>query len=227
MFEKISTGIEGLDIMLKGGLIKNRTYLIKGGPGTGKTILSMHFLTEGAKRGERVTYVTFEEPEDEVRANMESLGFDLTDVEIVDLSPTSDHPILSSLIEGELDVSTFEMILSDVLKKDIDRIVLDSITMLKVASPSEMEYRRSLLKLSKAFKDLKATALLVGVVESDVEDYLVSGVIELLTMDVKGRVVRGLKIVKMRGSDFDETVRPYRITSKGIEVYPDLSVFEV
>ncbi|WP_222829548.1 RAD55 family ATPase [Archaeoglobus profundus] len=230
MFEKIPTGVEGLDVMLKGGLIKGRTYLIKGGPGTGKTILSMHFLVEGAKRGENVVYITLEEPENEVRENMETLGFDLSNVTIVDLSPTSGHPIFSSLMgfESGIDVKTFENILQDIIGDNIDRVVIDSITMLKVATPTETEYRASLLRLMRTLKvKFNATTVLISELGNGVEDYLVNGMIELRTIEVKGRAVRGIKIVKMRGSDFDETIRPYRITNRGIEVYPDLSVFEV
>ena len=224
MFERVSTGVDGLDEMLRGGLIKNRTYLIKGKPGAGKTILSMHFLTKGAERNERVAYVTLEEPEDEVRENMKVLGFDLSNVKIVDLSPTSDHPIFMDLIEDKIDVRTLDLIISD-LVGDVDRLVIDPITMLRVAS-SDFDYRASLLRLNRTFKNLKATTILTCNV-SDVEDSLVSGIIELHTIDVKGRSIRGLKIVKMKGSDFDNTIRPYRITCRGIEVYSDLNIFEV
>ncbi len=227
MFERVSTGIEGLDKMLRGGLIKNRAYLVKGGPGTGKTILSMHFLVEGANRGERVVYITLEEAEYEVRENMEALGFDLSKVEIVDLSPSSENPIFKGLIGGRLDVETLEAMLNDLVGKDVDRVVIDSVTMLRVASDSEVNYRFNLLSLMKALRGLNATSLLTSEMESKVEDYLVSGVIELRVIDVKGKPVRGLRVVKMRGSDFDENVRPYKITSGGLVVYPDVSVFEV
>lgn len=224
---RVSTGVEGLDVMLKGGLIRGRTYLVKGGPGTGKTILSMHFLVEGAKRGEKSVYITLEESEDEIKANMEAVGMDLSGVEIVDLSPTSEHTIFSSLIDRELDVETFEALLKNIIGDKVDRIVVDSVTMLKVATNSEVTYRSSLLKLIKTFRELNATAILTSEIPSTIEDYLVSGVIELRMSDFKGKPVRSIKIVKMRGSSFDEYVRPYRITENGIVVYPDMSVFEL
>jgi len=58
------------------------------------------------------------------------------------------------------------------------------------------------------------------------EDYIVSGIIELLTFDVEGKTIRGVKIAKMRGSEFDDSIRPYRFTSRGIEVYPESKIFE-
>lgn len=226
MLERISIGVEGLDTMLRGGLIRERTYLVKGGPGAGKTILSMQFLIEGAKRREKVAYVTLEEPEDDVRKNMRSLGFDISKIKIVDLSPTSDHPIFMSLINGEIDVKTFDLIIKDLIG-NVDRLVVDPITMLRIASNSEYDYRTSLLRLNRTFKGLKATTVLTCNMVSDVEDSLVSGIIELHMIDVGGRCVRGLKIVKMKGSDFDHTMRPYRITEGGFEVYPDLNVLDV
>lgn len=228
MFKKISTGIEGLDTMLNGGLIKNRTYLIKGGAGAGKTIMSMHFLIEGAKNKENVFYVTLCEAEDEIRENMENLGFDLSGVEIVDFSPTSDK--VNNVINERLDVDTFDILLEDVLSKmkSVDRVVIDPISMIRITSKSEENYRRSLLKLMKTLRDLNATTILTSEsISTDVEDFLVNGVIELHTIDVKGKFVRGVRITKIRGSDFDETMRPYKITKRGIEVYPDLSVFEI
>ncbi len=224
---RVSTGVEGLDVMLNGGLIKGRTYLVKGGPGTGKTILSMHYLTEGAKRGERSVYITLEESEEEVRENMKTLNMDISGVKIVDLSPTSKHTVFSSLIDEELDVETFGALLRDVVGDRVDRIVVDSVTMLKVATNSEVKYRSSLLKLIKTFKDLNATALLTSEISNTIEDYLVSGVIELRMSDFKGKPVRSIRIVKMRGSGFDEYARPYRITERGLVVYPDMKVFEI
>ena len=228
MFEKISTGIKGLDNMLRGGLIRNRTYLIKGGAGAGKTIMSMHFLVEGAKRGEKVCYVTLCEAEDEVRENMESLGFDLSGVEIIDFSPTGEK--ISEIIDEELDADTFDILIKDVLSKikPVSRVVVDPISMLKVASKSEVHYKRHLLKLMRTLRELKATTILITEFTStDVEDSLVNGVIELRTIETKGKIVRGVRISKFRGSDFDETIRPYKITERGIEVYSDVSVVEI
>ena len=228
MFEKISTGIRGLDIMLHGGLIKNRTYLIKGGVGAGKTIMSMHFLVEGAKRGEKVCYVSLCEAEDEIKENMEVLGFDLSGVEIIDLSPANEKT--SNIILDGLDFETFDFLIKNVISemKSVDRIAIDPVSMLKVASKSEEYYKKNLLKLMKTLRELKATTILTAESTStDVEDYLVNGVIELHTIEVKGKIVRGVRITKIRGSDFDETMRPYKITGRGIEVYSDVSAVEI
>jgi len=86
---RVSTGIVGLDEILYGGFIPKRAYLLRGGPGSGKTTLGLHFLTEGVARGERSLFITLGEPEPELRANAQSLGFDLDQVHFLDLSPNA------------------------------------------------------------------------------------------------------------------------------------------
>src|SRR5215472_2852860 len=66
---RVSTGVAGLDEVLYGGLVTRRAYLVRGGPGSGKTTLGLHFLTEGVSRGEQSLFITLGEPEEELRAN--------------------------------------------------------------------------------------------------------------------------------------------------------------
>ena len=74
---RLSTSIAGLDEVLQGGFIPGRAYLARGGPGTGKTTLGLHFLTAGTANGEKVLFITLGEPEAQIRKNAEGLGFDL------------------------------------------------------------------------------------------------------------------------------------------------------
>ena len=60
-----STGIEGLDDVLNGGLMRNRAFLLEGEPGTGKTTIAIQFLLEGRRAGERGLYITLSETEEE------------------------------------------------------------------------------------------------------------------------------------------------------------------
>ncbi len=87
---RISTGIAGLDEILAGGLIPNRTYLVRGGPGSGKTTLGLHFLSAGAARGERTLYISLEEPVEHIKKNAERRGLNIENVNFLDLSPTSE-----------------------------------------------------------------------------------------------------------------------------------------
>jgi len=86
---RLSTGIPGLDEILLGGLIPGHSYLVRGGPGSGKTTLGLHVLAAGAANGEKALFITLEEPEANLRANAARRGLDLTGIEFLDLSPTS------------------------------------------------------------------------------------------------------------------------------------------
>ena len=78
--DRLSTGISGLDEILKKGLIARRVYLVRGGPGTGKSTIGLHFLENGAALNEKVLFITLGEPEEQLRKNAASLGFDLKDI---------------------------------------------------------------------------------------------------------------------------------------------------
>ncbi len=84
---RLSTGIEGLDEVMSGGFVPARAYLVRGGPGCGKTTFGLHFLTSGIKQGEKVLFISLGEPEALFRANARSVGFDLAGVSFLDLSP--------------------------------------------------------------------------------------------------------------------------------------------
>ncbi len=230
---RIPTGIKGLDEMLNGGLIPNRTYLVKGRAGSGKTIFSIQFLLEGARRGENVIYITLEEPAEEVREDMELIGLNINDYNnfyIIDASPTGDMSIFSDMF--------FENLVPDVqgLKSALEsrleiirpkRVVIDPITMLEVATKDEVEYRREILYLFKLLREHQVTTIVTSQkVNESAEDFIASGVIELLTFEVKGRTVRGIRIKKMRGTSFDDAVRPYRIGMGGLEVFYTENLFE-
>src|SRR5689334_13519602 len=81
----VKTGIKELDSVLGGGLTPNRVYLLHGTPGSGKTTLSLQFLMEGVKNGEKVLYVTLSETKGELMATAASHGWDLKGIEIFEL----------------------------------------------------------------------------------------------------------------------------------------------
>jgi len=85
--DRVSTGVAGLDKMLRGGLIPRRPYVISGASGTGKTILAMQFIVEGLKRGEACMWVSLDEPPNELKANMTAFGWNLDHLKILDATP--------------------------------------------------------------------------------------------------------------------------------------------
>src|SRR5689334_23124750 len=88
--ERMPTGISGLDEILDGGLLPRAGYMLHGNPGSGKTILGLHFLTAGVERGDKSLFITMGETESQIRRNAEILGFDLSRVEFLDLAPSPD-----------------------------------------------------------------------------------------------------------------------------------------
>ncbi|WP_365941933.1 ATPase domain-containing protein [Thermococcus sp.] len=229
---RISTGVKGLDKMLNGGLIPGRAYLIKGGPGTGKTTLCMHFLMEGVKNGEKVLYITLEEPIEILREDMRGLGFDIDSPLFVGIDAT---PVKEkrSFFEGmhyeEFAKGFTELVraIKERLEEDIfTRVVIDPITMIRLTIKDELDYRRTFIGFLKEIAKYNVTLLMTSEIYGiDIEDYLVSGVIELRTFEVGGKTVRGVRVLKLRGSNFDETTRPYKITDQGLEVYSEENIF--
>ncbi|ASA77431.1 ATPase domain-containing protein [Thermococcus sp. 5-4] len=225
--KRISTGIPGLDVMLRGGLIPGRTYLVKGAPGTGKTTLAMHFAMAGIANGENVLYVTLEEPAENLRADMAKMGFRINDSRftLIDATPTSERYVLVEdffeSFAGSLEKMT-NAIREQIRERHYTRVVLDPVTMLKLTASDEMEYRKAFLGFIKSMMRMRATVLMTSELQkTDIEEYLVSGLIELRMFDIQGTLYRGLKILKFRGSGFDSSMRPYEITDRGIVVHHD------
>ena len=229
---KISIGVPGLDKMLHGGLIPGRIYLLKGGPGMGKTTLSMHFLMEGIKKGERGLYITMEEPAAHIKEDMEKFGFEVEhpNLRIIDATPTGAKAnILGDIRYEEFGVSFDKLIdgVKNALREGhYTRIVIDPITMVRVILNNEAAYRKTFLLFVNTLISHDATIILtMETGEVGVEEYLASGVIELFKFVERGKVLRGVGVSKFRGSSFDEEIRPYRITNRGVEVYPNESLF--
>ncbi len=122
---RISTGVEGLDKMLYGGLIPGRPYLITGPPGSGKSILGIHFLLEGIKNQESVIMVAVDEPPNEIKTNMAHFGWSLDRLRILDATPDiRPHSKSKSIIDvgTTLDVRDMEQV-SEVRKSHQLRVM--------------------------------------------------------------------------------------------------------
>jgi len=222
---RVSTGVPGLDEMLRGGLLPGRVYLVKGEPGTGKTTLAMHFAMAGVLNGEDVLYLTLEEPAENIREDFGRMEFPVSDPHfmLIDATPSVEKYVL---LEDFFDTfaKNLEKLTNAIIERSREvrysRIVVDPITMLKIASSHEFDYRRAFLAFVKSMMRLKATVLITSEVErTDIEEYLVSGVIELRAIEVDNRLMRTIRIRKFRGSDFDHVVRKFELTDRGMVVH--------
>src|SRR5688572_16335035 len=146
------TGVEGLDEVLGGGLTSNRLYLLEGMPGSGKTTLALQFLLEGVRCGERVLYLTLSETEEEIRAVAASHGWSLEGLHLRELmatdgtlEPESQYTVFHPS-EVELGDTT-RRILDDVARLGPTRVVLDSLSELRLLAGDTLRYRRQILAM--------------------------------------------------------------------------------
>lgn len=230
--EPQSTGVPGLDSILCGGLSPGRFYLLEGLPGSGKTTLSLQFVAEGARRGERALYLTLGESRDELAAVAAGHGLPMDGVEVVEIRPSeaslhseSQYTVFSPA-EVELG-QTIREILEAVERGRPGRVVLDSLSELRLLAESNLRYRRQVLALKRWFTARGATAIVLDDRWGDDEhpnvESIAHGIIRLETAHPEfGADRRRLRVVKYRGVDFVGGYHDYRIKPGGLEVYQRL-----
>ncbi|MGC4090232.1 MAG: gas vesicle protein GvpD [Polyangiaceae bacterium] len=231
-----STGITGLDDVLAGGLPSNRLYLVRGSPGVGKTTLAMQFLLEGARRKERVLYITLSETEAEIRQVAESHGWSLDGVDLFELSSADqalrldDENTLYAAEDVDLK-ETVRVLLEHVEAIKPQRVVFDSLSEIRLLAQSAVRYRRQLLALKQHFAGRNCTVLLLddhslGAVDLQIES-LAHGVLALeQTSTGYGADRRRLRVVKLRGSSFRSGYHDFVLRRGGLQVYPRLIASE-
>ncbi|MEM5815276.1 MAG: ATPase domain-containing protein [Candidatus Aenigmatarchaeota archaeon] len=224
--EVVPTGIKGLDDLLKGGLPLGSTTLISGSPGSGKTILSMQFLVNGAINGENGLYISLEEDVERMKEHL-SVAFKW---------PIKELEKKNKLVMIRSDVYDFEkfkdLIETNVEKMKIKRTVIDPITVISLFFERPLQIRRSLLELDAMLKRLKCTSLLtceipegsLAISSFGIEEFTSDGIILLF---YKIGSPRGIVVRKMRLIDHDRNIHPFEIRSgKGIIVYPTQKLFK-
>ena len=226
----VSTGIPGLDHLLLGGLTPNRMYLVEGKPGSGKTTMAVQFLLEGKARGEKGLYVALSETVGELGAVAASHGWSLDGIEMFQLpAPESasvqDQYTLYHPAEVELG-ETIRALLDVVDRVKPSRIVLDSLSELKLLARDPLRYRRQVLALKTYFSKLDVTVLLLDDLAGGDDSQLQSlshGVILLEQLPIEyGRARRRLRVVKYRGVAATEGFHDFSIQRGGVEVFPQI-----
>lgn len=231
---KVKTGIFGLDKMLNGGLIAGRPYLVSGAPGAGKSIFGMQFLMQAVQEGKSGIYITMEERKKGLRQNFKVFGWDIEKIHVIQATPELGNKMWeirsdASFINMTLNTNNLTEAIREKLVPGAERIVLDSVTTLKMLYTSEVDARREILSLIHFLTDTNCTSLLLAEkfnAERTMESFLADGSVELRIIEEKGIKKRAIEIKKMRGTDFDEQWRPMKITDKGIIVYADEALFK-
>ncbi|MCK4492298.1 MAG: AAA family ATPase [Candidatus Altiarchaeales archaeon] len=228
---RTNTGIEGLDMMLNGGLPRGRIVLVSGSTGTGKTTLGMQFIYNGVKQfNEPGVYMTFEQDKEKIKADMSLLGMNLD--ELGDKFRLVGGPIATVYKYKKKTKAGVEDIIGEVeeIVREIDakRVVLDPINLFLMLFDSEDERRMALATLSEHLTALGCTSLLVCEVKEQsidisrygFEEFVVDGVIALYSINQGQSFLQGVTVRKMRGIKHHREIRPYEITDSGIAVYP-------
>jgi circadian clock protein KaiC len=230
--QRTTTGIPGLDNILCGGLPTGRLYLVEGAPGVGKTTLALQFLLEGMARGERCLYVTLSETRDELDMVADSHGWSLEGITVVELSQIEDvlsgrgQNTLFQPAEVELN-NLSKMIVGEFDRIRPQRMVLDSLSEMRMMAQTTLRYRRQILAFKHHFASRDCTVMLLddrSAQGPDTQvDSIVHGMVSMEMMPLKfGISRRYLRLAKVRGSTFREGNHDYVIKAGGIIVFPRL-----
>jgi circadian clock protein KaiC len=234
---KAKSGIWGLDNILSGGFSRGHVFLVEGAPGTGKTTVALQFLLEGARAGEKCLYITLSETERELRDGAASHGWSLDHgIEVFELLPPESlldsEQQQSLLYSSDLELGeTTKQIFEAVERTRPDRVVLDSLSEIRLLAQSSLRYRRQILAIKHYFAKFNTTVILLDDLTADVADKTVHsvahGVVRLEELaPAYGPERRRARVIKYRGVKFRGGYHDTTITTGGLNVFPRLVASE-
>src|SRR4051812_28131266 len=225
--DKAKTGIAGLDDVLAGGLVRNRFYLLEGSPGTGKTTVALQFLLDGARLGEKTLYITLSETDEELRDGAASHGWTLDDsmtiFEVIPPESLLDAQQQQSLLySSDLELGeTTRQIFDAVERIKPSRVIVDSLSEIRLLAQSSLRYRRQILAIKHYFARHGATVIMLDDLTANAEDKTVHsvahGVIRLEELaPAFGAERRRLRVLKYRGQRYRGGFHDFTITTGGV-----------
>lgn len=234
---KAATGIAGLDDILSGGLTRGHVFLLEGQPGTGKTTAALHFLLAGARAGEKTLYITLSETEAELRSGARSHGWEMDDhIAVYELTPPDNlldpEQNQTLLYSSDLELGEATRQIFEVVERVRPvRVVIDSLSEIRLLAQSSLRYRRQILAIKHYFARYDATVILLDDLTTEAHDKTVHSVahgvirLEELTPNY-GAERRRLKVIKYRGQKYRGGFHDFIITEGGLKVFPRLVAAE-
>jgi circadian clock protein KaiC len=230
----VSTGIAGLDEVLRGGFLRKGFYLLQGDPGSGKTTIALQYLFAGSLRGEKGLYITLTESQKDLENTCRAHGWDLTTIQVDDLTQshvnTSAEQDNTVFYPSEIElVEITRHILAEVERVRPQHVVFDGVSELRLLSVEPLRYRHQMLALKHFFDAQGITVLLLDDRTNASKDIpaesLVGGNIILERFNpAYGGARRRLQVTKVRSAGFRDGYHDYEITDTGVVVYPRLTV---
>ncbi len=232
---RCSSGCAGLDDVTGGGLPAGHFYLVEGEPGTGKTTLALQFVSDGAKHGEKVLYVTLSESRNELLAVARVHGLALNDSAVLEVRPSEQdlRPEGQYSVFHPADVELkdrVQAIMAEVDRRKPTRLVIDALSEVRMLAKDPLRYRRQVLSL-KEYAPQDCTVLLLDDRSSRYADLelhsIVHGVVSMSRVPRDyGKTMRRIEVTKLRGCAFREGFHDYIIRSGGVVVFPRLIAAE-
>lgn len=250
MSEKAITGIHGLDQLLEGGLPQGRTILVVGGPGTGKTIFASQFIFNGIRQqAENGVFVSLDEGKDHFFREMQHFGWDFKKAEqekkfvLIDATRMSRVALLKEKLYREEAKSlrgkqlSIDKLIEELQVKiksvNAKRVAVDTLAALLYRFPDPADRRTAIIDMIESLSDLGTTTIVTTELDrlslersALIEEYLAHGVIVMQTLFSQGVTTRAIQVEKMRGAKVNPNLVPYIIDKNGIEVFPDMTLFE-
>jgi circadian clock protein KaiC len=219
--ERVTSGNAALDEMLHGGLFARSLTLVAGGTGAGKSLLATQFAAGGAEAGERSLFLSLEESRHQIVRNAAAWGYDFEAMEESgDLTIIAEPPEAMSLEDHLL---RLKMAIDDLQPT---RVAIDSLTALERVATVE-SFREYVIGLTFHMKKQNVTGLMTATTmksstEIALTDLHISTITDTILMlqyvQVDGSLLRGINVVKMRGSDHAKQLREYRIDDTGLNI---------